>query len=471
MSDIASNDKKETNDRTFSRIAFAFGEVGDNTAYQTFSFLIFIFYFTVVKLDVLWITMCFIIWSLYNSFNDPIIGYLSDRTRTKWGRRTPWMIAAIIPLAIIMVLLFFPPINSGDLANSIYLLVILFLFDTVYSAFNLNYNSIFSEMFVSVKDRSEMGKIRGIFVIVSLIIAFILPTIIIEDITNQRGLPDTLSQYQLTGIIAAIVIVVFLSLTMKFGIQEPKIFAKDAETAFSLKNSVSSTLKNKAFLIFLLPALSTWICIGILPTIIPLFATFVLKVTEEDSLLTGVILLSAFLTAGISMPLWEKIRKSKGARITGLIGIMIWAITLFIFMFTTEIVSAIIVMIFAGVGLGGSLYFYDQCLAEIIDEDEIEHGTRRAGSYYGIINFLIRLSAVINFTIIGLIFSGAEWSTYTPNPGVDAILGIQFLIGIFPLIVLLIGFIGLYFYPIKGARLEENRKKLTTLHEEKQKKV
>ena len=103
----------------------------------------------------------------------------------------------------------------------------------------------------------------------------------------------------------------------------------------------------------------------------------------------------------------------------------------------------------------------------IIDEDEIKHGTRRAGIYYGIINFLIRLSAVINFTIIGLVFSGTEWSTYTPNPGADVIAGLQFLIGIFPCIVLLIGVIGLYFYPIKGEQLKENRIKLTKLHEEK----
>ena len=73
-------------------------------------------------------------------------------------------------------------------------------------------------------------------------------------------------------------------------------------------------------------------------------------------------------------------------------------------------------MILNGFGLGGSLYFYDQCLAEIIDEDELNHGIRRSGGYYGMINFVIRLSGIINFLMIGIVFTGSEWATYTPKP-------------------------------------------------------
>jgi Na+/melibiose symporter-like transporter len=124
-------------------------------------------------------------------------------------------------------------------------------------------------------------------------------------------------------------------------------------------------------------------------------------------------------------------------------------------------------MILNGLGLGGSLYFYDQCLAEIIDEDEIKHGVRRSGGYYGMINFVIRLSGIINFLMIGIVFSGSDWATYTPNPNVETLTGIQFLLSWFPFIVLVLSFIGLWFYPIKGERLAENRKRLTELHAQK----
>ena len=101
------------------RVSFALGEVGDNVALNIFQFLVFTFYFTVVKLPVLWISLGFILWSVWNAVNDPLVGYFSDKTRSKRGRRVPWMMAATIPLSIIVILLFTPPIglNSDEHYN------------------------------------------------------------------------------------------------------------------------------------------------------------------------------------------------------------------------------------------------------------------------------------------------------------------------------------------------------------------
>ncbi|MFX0177394.1 MAG: MFS transporter, partial [Candidatus Hodarchaeota archaeon] len=91
------------------RLAFACGEVGDNVALNTFSFLVFTFYFTIVRIPAPIMTFGFILWALWNAINDPLIGYLSDRTKSRWGRRIPWMVGATIPLGVLMILLFTPP--------------------------------------------------------------------------------------------------------------------------------------------------------------------------------------------------------------------------------------------------------------------------------------------------------------------------------------------------------------------------
>jgi len=452
------------------RVAFSLGEVGDNVALNMFQFLVFTFYFTVVRLPVLWIVLAFVIWSVWNSINDPLIGYLSDKTQSKRGRRVPWMMGATIPLTIVVILLFTPPIVlNSDLINFIYLLVILIIFDTAYTAFNLNYNALFSEMFIEMEDRSKTGRIRISCVMLATIFAFVLPTLIIEDLTNRYNRPETLTQYQITGIVAGIIIFVTYFIILKWGVREPKEFSKDAETALSFTTTVKASFKNKAYLWFLIPTLGTWMVIGITPALAPLHMTYAVGI--EDSEIIGLILLVIFLSAAFSTPLWEIIRRKKGARMSGIIGIAVWCFPLIFFAFATSVEVALISAIFWGIGLGGGLYFYDQCIAEIIDEDEITHGTRRSGIYYAVNNLLIKGSAIINFVIIGLVFSSVDWQTYEPNPGVDTIFALRFLMGIYPLIVLIISLIGLYFYPIHGERLMENRRKLTGLHEEKRMRI
>jgi GPH family glycoside/pentoside/hexuronide:cation symporter len=457
------------------KIAFAFGEVGDNTAMQTFSFLIFTFYFAIVGLPVLFIMGGFILWSLWNAFNDPMIGYLSDRTKTKWGRRIPWMAGATIPLAIVMILLFTPLTDlNSDIINFLYFLLVLLLFDTTYTAFNLNYNAVFSEMYVTMEDRSSVGKVRITFVMLALIFAFLLPTLIIENILGYDPdtlIPDpnTLGQYQLTGIIAAIIILISYFIILKWGVKEPKHISKDANTAMSFGKTLRYTFTNKSFQWFLIPALGTWIVINILPTLAPLFMTEVLGI--EDPIFIGILLALEFIVAAASTPLWEKIRINKGARMTGLIGIAIWIVPILLFAFSDSVEMVFIVQFFNGIGLGGGLYFYDQCIAEIIDEDEIIHGTRRSGIHYAILNFFIRISTIINFFLIGIVFTTTDWYNYTPNPDVDTIFGLQILMGIYPAIVLIISWIGMYYYPIKGEKLAENRRALTELHEKKLKEI
>lgn len=78
---------------------------------------------------------------------------------------------------------------------------------------------------------------------------------------------------------------------------------------------------------------------------------------------------------------------------------------------------------------------------------------------------------ILNFVIIGLVFTSTDWMNYEPNPGVNVIAGLRILMGIYPAIVLGLSLIGMYFYPIKGERLRENRKRLTELHNKKRRSI
>ncbi len=94
----------DTNSTEYSAkgaMSYSFGQISLITAYQVFTFLVFTFYFAVVGLDVNLITLGFIIWSVWNAFNDPIMGHLSDKTHTRWGRRRPYIMVFLVPFLIL----------------------------------------------------------------------------------------------------------------------------------------------------------------------------------------------------------------------------------------------------------------------------------------------------------------------------------------------------------------------------------
>ncbi|MFX1480015.1 MAG: MFS transporter, partial [Promethearchaeota archaeon] len=176
---------------SFKRAAsYATGQIADQGAYQTFTFLVFTFYYTVVQINITLITIGFIIWAIWNSFNDPILGFLSDRTHTKFGRRLPYIMIAIIPLGLVLFFLFTPSLFIGAtdaIGNFIYFLVIIIVFELFYTMFSLNATSLFPETFISKDERTKANNVRQVFLILGLIVAFVLPALFISDYT-----PDSL---------------------------------------------------------------------------------------------------------------------------------------------------------------------------------------------------------------------------------------------------------------------------------------
>jgi glycoside/pentoside/hexuronide:cation symporter, GPH family len=104
----------------------------DVVLFQFFTFLIFTFFYAVVGLNVNLITLAFILWSVWNAINDPMMGALSDKSTSKWGRRKPFIIAGIYPLLIINILLWTPPTDS-QLNTFIYFLVIIIIWEFFYT--------------------------------------------------------------------------------------------------------------------------------------------------------------------------------------------------------------------------------------------------------------------------------------------------------------------------------------------------
>jgi GPH family glycoside/pentoside/hexuronide:cation symporter len=450
--------------------AFGCGQISSQGAYQAFTLLVFTFYFTIVGINILYITIGFIIWSFWNMVNDPLMGYISDRTHSKWGRRRPYMIIALIPLAIIMLLLFTPPIVLGihdETLNFIYFICIIIIFELFFTMWDLNLTSMFPEVFITIEERTEANNIRQVILIVGLLFAFILPGLIIPDATKAEYLP----QFFMYGIIMGIIVILGGLIVLRFGPREKAEFKDEYKNIPSFFTSLKYCVKSKSFRWYIPAEIANWFVFGMLAILVILYGKFVLGI--QDTLMQALLLGVAFISAVIFITvLWNPLVRKIGPRKSWMISMSIWAITFIPLFFIQYMIAGMIVFFLMGIGLSGSLYIIDLIISDIVDEDELNTGVRREAAYYGINGFFLRISTVFVFIAIGLVFTYSGWAVYEPESVTpDVILGLRILMAVFPAIALLIAIIVIYKYPLDGERLRQVKEDLQKLHAEKKSKI
>jgi GPH family glycoside/pentoside/hexuronide:cation symporter len=438
-------------------LAYATGEITDAVAYQGFSFLIFTFYYTVIGIHINYLILMYILWSIYNAFNDPIIGGLSDKTRTKkfgGGRRRPWMVAMWIPLMLIMFFLFTPFATYAEAPvwTVIYFFLIICLFDTIYTAFSLSRTSLYPEMFRTDRAREEAGMGRRVMMVFGLIIAMVVPTLIIENLTESSQ--ANIYNYWIAGAVLGIIAFITAFINIKWGVKEPPIEELETKDTMGVFKSIWYSIKNWKFVVFALCSTMNWYVFGLLPLIIPIYTQFALG--KEDSIYASGLLLIAFLSSAPGVVLWMFVDRKIGSKRGFILSQAFWIASLIPLFFISKYTNAAIMFVLNGIALGGSPYFIDRNISNIVDEDELRTGQRREGSYYGVHALFVRMSSILGIISVGLILSKYGWTFFNPeNVTGDLVAGLRSLVSIFPAVALAIGIVFLLFFPINKKTIAE----------------
>lgn len=445
-------------------VAYSFGNFTDATLSQFFGFLLFTFYFAVVGLDIILLNMVLIIWSIWNAVNDPLMGFVSDRTQSKYGKRRPWIILGIIPSLILVILLWTPP-EGPDLAVFFYMLIILLALDTFYTMYSLNQVSLFPEMYQDLEQRAKANNIVQVIGILALLLAFILPSLFIPQYDDP--------QYKLNYVYAGLCIAAICSVTafifIKFGLKERSEFSLDSSQAPSFIDSFLFCIKNKSFRTYVVANLAIWYVFGMLTALVPIYGSLVLGI--ESSFLVSALLLVAFLSAAGFMVVWNKVSVKFGVKkgqIISMITFILVAIPLF---FISDFIGGLIAFILAGLGLAGALFFRGVTMGAIIDEDELNTGIRREGAYFGVNALIIRLATIAVSATTTIVFLVIGFTEYSQNVGPEVIWGLRSLMFIFPAIALLIGIFSMSRFPIDKETEIQNKSKIEILHKEKKTKL
>ena len=430
------------------KLAYSFGAVATALSYQAFSTYIIFFYVDVMKLPVHLAAIAMLIYAVWNAINDPIAGYISDITHTRWGRRLPYLIAGAIPFGIVYFFLWVPPfegVNQGSLLF-LYFLFFICLFDAFYTITILNWASLYPEMFPSLQERAQVNAYRQSFGMLGLLFGIALPPLIY----STWG-------WKWMGAVFGAVISGSLLIAVR-GSSEKKGFSQRPSLPFL--PALKATLKNRSFLSFVFANLFVQYTFTIILATIPFFAKYVLDANPPQVTL---ILAAAFLTAIPMLFVWRSLTVRFGAKYCFMASMIVLALSLIPLFYAKSFELTLLTSAFIGAGLAGFILISDVIIADVIDEDEVHTGNRREGMFFGMNAFVTRFAIGLEAFSMSAVFLSTGYNPYIFTQAKAFQAGLRLLIAGLPMLALLLAFGIMFFYPLAGKKLEELRTKIAEL--------
>jgi len=376
-----------------------------------------------------------LIYGIWNAVNDPIAGFISDSTKTRWGRRIPYILLGSIPFGLVYFLLWVPPFTSSNMAALFwYFLVMICLFDTLYTIVVLNWASLYPEMYPTLKERAQVNSYRQTFGMIGLVIGIAMPPLIFSAIGWAK----------MGAIFGAIIAGAYL--VALAGSREN--LKNSSKEPLPLIKAISETFRNIPFMIFVSSNLLIQYAFTMVLAIIPFYAKYVLNAGATD---TSLILLSAFIIAMPMMFIWRAVAVRFGAKACYMAAILIFIITLMPFLLIDNIRVAIISAGLLGAGLAGIILLSDVLISDVIDHDKKNTGVRREGMYFGVNAFVCRFAIAMEAASIGLVFTLAKYNPIIFTQTKAFLLGLRILVAGLPMAALAIAFGIMMYYPLSGS--------------------
>lgn len=392
------------------------------------------------------------IFAIWNAINDPLFGYISDRTKSKLGRRIPYIRYGSFFYALFFVLTWVKwPIGTSQTALFIQMLATLFLFDTLYTAIATSIYIMPYTMAVSNKARSSIFLIKIFFTLVSLAV----PLVVFPIIKPEVGADPTKFQLIMLGIGVVSFLVIFAS---TFFYKEK--VQTDAESTDGIIHSVITCFKNRSFIVFeVLSFTVIFIQTILMQGVIYYFDEFDVGMPlAYGSLVIGAVF--GIVLFAIKIKTW-------GVKNCTLIMCIIFAIGASAMAILGKITPVALIAFFtAGMGFAGGMYLIPLMNGDVIDYDESVTGIRREGMYAGV-NSLITKPAISFANSAFLIIAKAFGYDTNLQAGMQSSMAKQGVLVAWmavPAVLLIICAISLKWYPLHGKKWEETKLSLSQKH-------
>lgn len=403
-------------------VAFAIGMFAMMIPSQAFSSFYSYYYVEKLGLGVGLATIARTIFLIWDAVNNPLFGYFSDRTRTRWGRRKPWIYGAMPLFMLTFLMVFAVPAGIHDSGLFVWFLTALVLYEGAAAVLWVNYGALFPELFRGDRVRAKASAVQQAFQILAILIA----TAITPILYTSLGYPQM-------AMIYAVLFGIFMLLCMS-SVRESEEH-RQAEP-LKLKEAFRETLKNKTFWIFNIANSFAQTVNGLLSSIIPFYAKYALKIPEAQ---VSIMLASVFVSIIPLVAVWYWVVRKLGGLKGWQLAMGVYALSVIPMWFAQGLGGGIVAGILVGFGMSGFLVTPAVLTGQIIDRDFEKTGRRREGMYNAVGGFITRSSGLISalaFWVVGMLFGYISGDDPGPNPEGT----FRVLISVVPVILLIVAF-------------------------------
>ncbi len=427
-----------------TKLGFGVGDLGGNLFFTAMGFYGLFYLTEIARVSAAIAGVAFAISKVWDALADPLMGYVSDNTRTRWGRRRPYLLFGSVPLLLAVWYFFSAPTFHTETAQLIWASAMLIVMYTAYTVVNIPYGALTPELTKDFKERSTLNGFRFSFAVVGTILGAAAAMLVGFFGTDARF------GWSMTGLVFGAVMAVTTLLTFSSVREpdhsaEPRVRTKFFSTYFTV-------FRNRDYL--KLALVYTFHLTGL--TFVQAMLPYYFKYVFKNDGMTTIALLLMLVVAMLFIPVSVAVSKRIGKKATYQIALGILAVACLIIFFLGHVLGmyfTIGVMVLAGIGVGFAYVPPFAMLPDVVEVDAVRTKTRKEGAYYGMWTFFTKIGSAAAIILTGFLLALAGFQEPTAANQVvsqsdSALVMMRWLIGVIPFVFFLGGTLLVQLYPL-----------------------
>ena len=419
------------------KVAYGFGSVAFGVKSNGFDYFFLIFYSQVMGVSAYLVSLALMIALIVDALSDPLIGYLSDNTRSRWGRRHPFMYAAAIPASVAYYFVWNPPAGLQGDALFPYIVTLAILVRTLITVYEIPSSSLVAEMSDDYDERTSMLSYRYFFGWTggTLMGAFATIFILVPTATISNGMFNVEGHGQVGAIAATVIFLAIMISALGTHKMIPDLKPPPPARQMSvglIYREVFETLASRSFLALFLAALFGAVASGVSTTLSFYFSTFFWGfTTEQIGLISLSVVISALMAFFISPIISKRLGKKRGAITIGLMAFTVAPAPIFLrllglmpengdpalFPLVLSIIVVDVALIIAYQTLSSSM------IADLVEEAEIKTQRRNEGVFFASVTFVRKVTQGIGAAVAGVLLTISQFPVgATPDQVPESVL-------------------------------------------------